>query len=178
MHTFGHPVRIDEIAALCKEWHIELVEDAAESIGSTYKGNHTGTFGKIGAKFFGLLNAAQLLGWTGIMIYDGSLCANTIINGAKEFVTKTFSMGAGEDLFDAVNQEEVFTKINFDNETYHNQSRKETAVLKKYLKEVKKEGYDVYLLEYSPSKATAKKIKKYCDKNGFKYYCAKTLKLE
>ena len=35
MHTFGHPVRIDEIAVLCKEWHIELVEDAAESIGST-----------------------------------------------------------------------------------------------------------------------------------------------
>ena len=34
MHTFGHPVRIEEIAALCKEWHIELVEDAAESIGS------------------------------------------------------------------------------------------------------------------------------------------------
>ena len=36
MHTFGHVVRIEEIAALCKEWHIELVEDAAESIGSTY----------------------------------------------------------------------------------------------------------------------------------------------
>ena len=52
MHTFGHPVRIEEIAALCKEWHIELVEDAAESIGSTYKGQHTGTFGKIGAISF------------------------------------------------------------------------------------------------------------------------------
>lgn len=43
------------------------------------------SFGKIGAKFFGFLNAAQLLGWTGIMIYDGSLCANTIINGAKDY---------------------------------------------------------------------------------------------
>ncbi len=52
MHTFGHPVRIDEIAALCEEWHIELVEDAAESIGSTYKGRHTGTFGKVGAVSF------------------------------------------------------------------------------------------------------------------------------
>ena len=47
MHTFGHPVRIEEIAALCKEWHIELVEDAAESIGSLYKGKHTGIFGKV-----------------------------------------------------------------------------------------------------------------------------------
>ena len=52
MHTFGHPVRIEEIAALCKEWHIELVEDAAESIGSLYKGKHTGTFGRIGAISF------------------------------------------------------------------------------------------------------------------------------
>ena len=52
MHTFGHPVRIEEIAALCEEWHIELVEDAAESIGSLYKGKHTGLFGKIGALSF------------------------------------------------------------------------------------------------------------------------------
>ena len=52
MHTFGHPVRIDEIADLCKEWHIELVEDAAESIGSKYKGIHTGLFGMSGALSF------------------------------------------------------------------------------------------------------------------------------
>ncbi len=52
MHTFGHPVRIDELAELCKEWHIELIEDAAESIGSLYKGRHTGTFGKVGAISF------------------------------------------------------------------------------------------------------------------------------
>lgn len=52
MHTFGHPVRIEEIAALCKEWHIQLVEDAAESIGSKYKGIHTGLFGEIGALSF------------------------------------------------------------------------------------------------------------------------------
>lgn len=52
MHTFGHPVQIDELTALCNEWHIELVEDAAESIGSFYKGQHTGTFGKVGAISF------------------------------------------------------------------------------------------------------------------------------
>ncbi len=43
------------------------------------------SFGKLGAKFFALLNAAQLLGWTGIMIYDGSLCANTIAGGGKDY---------------------------------------------------------------------------------------------
>ena len=52
MHTFGHPVKIDELVAVCEEWHIELVEDAAESIGSLYKGRHTGTFGKVGAISF------------------------------------------------------------------------------------------------------------------------------
>ena len=52
MHTFGHPVRIEELAGICSEWHIELVEDAAESIGSKYKGTHTGLFGKVGALSF------------------------------------------------------------------------------------------------------------------------------
>ena len=52
MHTFGHPVKIDELVAVCEEWHLELVEDAAERIGSLYKGRHTGTFGKVGAISF------------------------------------------------------------------------------------------------------------------------------
>ena len=52
MHTFGCPVRIEEIADICAEYHIELVEDAAESIGSKYKGKHTGLFGKVGALSF------------------------------------------------------------------------------------------------------------------------------
>jgi aminotransferase in exopolysaccharide biosynthesis len=52
MHTFGHPVRIEEILHICAEYHIELVEDAAESIGSRYKGIHTGLLGKVGALSF------------------------------------------------------------------------------------------------------------------------------
>lgn len=52
MHTFGHPCIIENIAAVCQEYHLELVEDAAESIGSLYKGKHTGTFGKVGALSF------------------------------------------------------------------------------------------------------------------------------
>lgn len=52
MHTFGHPCRIDEILEICKEFRIELVEDAAESLGSKYKNKHAGTFGKIGVLSF------------------------------------------------------------------------------------------------------------------------------
>ncbi len=52
MHTFGHPARIDKIAAVCEEYHIELVEDAAESLGSLYRGQHTGLFGRVGVISF------------------------------------------------------------------------------------------------------------------------------
>ncbi len=52
MHTFGHPVNLDELVQVCNDWKLELVEDAAESIGSFYKGKHTGTFGKIGVISF------------------------------------------------------------------------------------------------------------------------------
>jgi perosamine synthetase len=52
MHTFGHPCRIDEIAQICNDFKIPLIEDAAESLGSYYQGKHTGTFGKLGAFSF------------------------------------------------------------------------------------------------------------------------------
>lgn len=52
MHTFGHPVELDELIAVCVKWNIKLVEDAAESLGSFYKGQHTGTFGSFSAVSF------------------------------------------------------------------------------------------------------------------------------
>ncbi len=52
MHTFGFPCRIDRIAEICNRWHIALVEDAAESLGSYYNGQHTGTFGLLGTFSF------------------------------------------------------------------------------------------------------------------------------
>ena len=52
MHTFGHPCRIDEIKEICDKYHVFLIEDAAESVGSTYKGRHTGTFGQVGVMSF------------------------------------------------------------------------------------------------------------------------------
>lgn len=52
MHTFGLPCRIDQIAEICQEWNITLVEDSAESIGSFYQGKHTGTTGRVGVFSF------------------------------------------------------------------------------------------------------------------------------
>ena len=74
MHTFGHPCRISEIKDICDQWHIALVEDAAESLGSYYKGRHTGRFGKLGTLSF---NGNKILtsGGGGCIITDDEVLA-------------------------------------------------------------------------------------------------------
>lgn len=52
MHTFGHPVDLEGLVDVCARWRLALVEDAAESLGSFYKGRHTGTFGLLGTLSF------------------------------------------------------------------------------------------------------------------------------
>lgn len=52
VHLYGTPAKLDEIMDICNAHHVPLIEDAAESLGSTYKGKHTGTFGKIGIYSF------------------------------------------------------------------------------------------------------------------------------
>lgn len=52
MHTFGHPVKLDEIKEILSRFNIPMIEDAAESIGSFYKAKHTGTFGEAGILSF------------------------------------------------------------------------------------------------------------------------------
>lgn len=52
MHTFGHPADLDGLVSVTSRWNIALVEDAAESLGSYYKGKHTGTFGTLGTLSF------------------------------------------------------------------------------------------------------------------------------
>jgi aminotransferase in exopolysaccharide biosynthesis len=52
MHTFGFPVKIDELIKTCNNWKIPVVEDAAESLGSEYKGQPTGSFGEVGVFSF------------------------------------------------------------------------------------------------------------------------------
>ncbi len=69
MHTFGHPCKIDEIQTICEEWGIFLIEDSAESLGSFYKGKHTGLFGKLGAFSFNG-NKVITSGGGGVIVTD------------------------------------------------------------------------------------------------------------
>ena len=52
MHTFGLPCRIHELVEICQKWHVALIEDGAESLGSTSHGQHCGTFGLMGTLSF------------------------------------------------------------------------------------------------------------------------------
>jgi len=52
MHTFGHPIQLDEIEKITKLYNLQLIEDAAESLGSFYKGEHTGVRGRFSALSF------------------------------------------------------------------------------------------------------------------------------
>ncbi len=74
MHTFGHPVHLDELVNVCKRWNIELIEDAAESLGSFYKGKHTGTFGKIGVLSFNG-NKTITTGGGGMLLFNDEILA-------------------------------------------------------------------------------------------------------
>ena len=74
MHTFGIPLRIAEIAAICAEWGIALVEDAAESLGSYVDGRHTGTFGLLATLSFNG-NKVITTGGGGMIITDDEAIA-------------------------------------------------------------------------------------------------------
>jgi aminotransferase in exopolysaccharide biosynthesis len=77
MHTFGHPVRMGKIKEICDEYSLMLIEDAAESLGSFYKGKHTGTFGIAAILSF---NGNKLVttGGGGMVITDDETIANRV----------------------------------------------------------------------------------------------------
>lgn len=89
VHVFGHPVRIETIVAICSKYHITCIEDAAESLGSFYKGKHTGTFGKVGIFSFNG-NKIVTAGGGGMIITDDEATATL----AKHITTtaKVFHM--------------------------------------------------------------------------------------
>ena len=83
MHTFGFPVHLDELLKICNLWKIPLVEDAAESLGSEYKGKSTGSFGEVAAFSF---NGNKIVTSGG----GGAITTNNIEIGERaKFLTTT-----------------------------------------------------------------------------------------
>ncbi len=107
MHTFGHPCKIAEIAEICKQYRIELVEDAAESLGSYYKGQHTGTFGKIGVVSF---NGNKIIttGGGGMLLFNDEELAKK----AKHLTTQAKVPHAWEFVHDSIGYNYRMPNIN------------------------------------------------------------------
>lgn len=82
MHTFGHPVDLDGLVAVCAKWGLVLVEDAAESLGSLYKGRHTGTFGLVGTLSF---NGNKIITTGG----GGMILADEVLGARAKHLTTT-----------------------------------------------------------------------------------------
>jgi aminotransferase in exopolysaccharide biosynthesis len=83
MHTFGFPVHVDELIRICNSWKIPIVEDAAESLGSQYKGKPTGSLGEVGVFSF---NGNKIVTSGG----GGAIVTNNIVLGAKgKYLTTT-----------------------------------------------------------------------------------------
>ena len=82
MHTFGHPADLDGLLSVCSRWGLKLVEDSAESLGSFYKGRHTGTFGDISALSF---NGNKLMTTGG----GGAILAGEALGAKAKHVTTT-----------------------------------------------------------------------------------------
>jgi len=73
MHTFGHPVDMDPLSEMCQRFNLKLVEDATESLGSLYKGRHTGSMGEISVLSFNGNKTVTTGGGGAVLTNDASL---------------------------------------------------------------------------------------------------------
>ena len=95
-----------------------------------------------------------------------------IVNGGDVFVSACTENGTARTLFGGVNQESVFTKIDFAKNRYAAQDAETRSYYLNYLTRAKEAGLKVYLIEYHPSAKLAAEIQDYCEKNGFVAYLA------
>jgi dTDP-4-amino-4,6-dideoxygalactose transaminase len=107
MHTFGHPVKLDELVSVLNKYNIPLVEDSAESIGSYYKGKHTGTFGRVGVLSFNG-NKVITTGGGGMILTDDEALAKQ----AKHITTTAKVPHAWEFKHDTIGYNYRLTNVN------------------------------------------------------------------
>ena len=100
-----------------------------------------------------------------------------ILNGGDSFVQRSIEESNALSLFDGVNQECVFTKIDFTKPAYLSQDKESKAYYEEYLEKAKAAGLSVYLTEYRVDSGLSQEIEQYCKENGFLWYNAESLEL-
>jgi perosamine synthetase len=140
VHIFGHPVEIDTLLEICEEFKILLVEDAAESLGSFFKGKHTGTFGKAGMISFNG-NKTITTGGGGMILTD----SEEIAVKARHLVSTAKVPHAWEYIHDAVGHNFRLPNLN---------AALGVAQMKglKAVVELQRELFSLYLSELKPLK--------------------------
>ena len=109
-----------------------------------------------------------------IMAFDKAV----IINGGDTYVTEYRERyGAIDHIMTGVNQESVWSAIDFDKGTFYEQTKETRDYYCKYLEACQADGMDVYLLEYTTDKKLIQKIKKYCNEHDFHFYISNSLEL-
>ena len=109
-----------------------------------------------------------------IMTFDKAV----IINGGDTYVTEySERYGAIDHIMTGVNQESVWSAIDFDKGTFYEQTKETRDYYCNYLEACQADGMDVYLLEYTTDKKLIQKIKKYCNKHDFHFYVSNSLEL-
>ena len=109
-----------------------------------------------------------------IMTFDKAV----IINGGDTYVTEYRERyGAIDHIMTGVNQESVWSAIDFDKGTFHEQTKETRDYYCNYLEACQADGMDVYLLEYTTDKKLIQKIKRYCNEHDFHFYVSNSLEL-
>ena len=117
-------------------------------------------------------------GVTNILKGFKNLNTYVIINGGDAYVTEYVKRNSELDsIMDAENQETIFSKINWDDETFTSNESSETTYFKEYVEMVSSYGKDVYLLEYTTDSKLISRIDDYCSEKGYTYYASDKLEL-
>lgn len=118
-------------------------------------------------------------GLTAILQNIMTLKKAVIINGGDTYVTEYRERyGAVDHIMTGVNQESVWSGIDFDKGTFNEQTRETREYYSKYLEACKADGMEVYLLEYTTDEKLIQKIKKYCKEKNFHFYISNSLELQ
>lgn len=118
-------------------------------------------------------------GLTDVLKKLKNLKTNIIINGGDTYVTeylrRNLKLSA---ILNAVNQESVFTRINFEKNSFETAKESDKNYYLEYLNEVSKKGASIFLLEYTKNNALKKEIKEYCEDKKWNYYISSSIELD
>lgn len=102
-----------------------------------------------------------------------------IINGGDFFVMEYLNRYQNvSEILSGVNQETVFTKINFDTKRFSAADPKDRRYFQNYVEKIAKEGGEIFLLEYSKDPILKRQIRSYCLEKKFRYYVSDSIELD